>query len=595
VSAHFSVRLVEQRRRKPLSVLRANFQPTCLRPIPHSSTSAFPTESESRRVSAEERYDFAQAQIPASPPLVVTPNSRGGRCQPAPAVFPVHFGPNDSPEHGVAFEVSPGVVFTCEHCVGTNVTVAGAPAIVIAVCAADAAILHVQALSIDEQDSFFADVQPLLEAGEPIEIGRRVRILNASSHCVYARVAGMPAILYSSSGAVLPSLLLEVERHAITRGWSGSPVLCAETGALLGMVAHGSTSKTSAAEDKSVNRSRGELIHAVPSALLHWLYCKAQRHGCDFDGVPIRHGIGAISPLRVQPLRDSAVWKAVVARLQMSTKPSAAIAASAIRRGGIRGARIVRASTVDGGLQIGDIIVQVNGFDVDWDGCIKWKHGLSTGLQAAFIGLAPGERSVVSVIRAEEGGERVDVNVTLGMAEHSALGVDIKSRGVAVDGGNGVVRLVEVSVERLSQWFGTDWERECGGELSEIVRGAHEPHGVWREHIVVDAQWCSSQDGQHDSKLSGRSAAVSSMPLANSGWPSMGGMMVAKVDGREVYRLEEVVEIASRKQKKHKPNLADDGDGDAECVVVEMRNGYIAVLPQPVRLVHEGHGEGFRE
>jgi hypothetical protein len=595
VTALLSIRLVEHRRPKPLSVLRANVHPTCGRSIPHSSASALPPESKSGCVAAEECYDSAPAQILASPPLVVATNRSGGRCQPAPAVFPVHFGPDDSPEHGVAFKFSPGVVFTCEHCVGTNVTVAGAPASVIAVCAADAAILHVQALAIDEPDPLFADVQPLLEEGEPIEIGRRVRILNASSHSVYARVAGMPAILYRSSGAVLPSLLLEVERHAITRGWSGSPVLCAETGALLGMVAHGTTSITSVAEDESVNRSRGDFIHAVPSALLHWLYCKAQRHGCDFDRVPIWHGIGAISPLTVQPLRDSAVWKAVVARMQMSTCPSAAIAASAIRRGGIRGARIVRASTVDGGLQIGDIIVQVNGFDVDWDGCIKWKHGLSTGLQAAFIGLAPGERSVVSVIRAEEGGERVDVNVTLGMAEQSALGVDIKSRGVAVDGGNGVVRLVEVSVERLSQWFGTDWERECGGELSEIVRGAHEPHGVWREHIVVDAQWCSRQDWQYDNKISGRSAAASSMPPANSGWPSMGGMVVAKVNGREVYRLEEVVEIANRKQNQHKPNLAEDGGGDEECVVVEMRNGYIAVLPQPVRLVHEGHGEELWE
>jgi hypothetical protein len=562
--------------------------------VAYASAAASSVETESADLDNSAAYK--SLPLPTSSPLIVTTTRRRQRRLPLPEIYPVHSRLDQSSQYGVGFAVAPGVVITCEHCASSDVSVAGSPAFVRAACAADVAILHIPALMNGDDDATFPASESILEAASAIEVGHRVRIVNASRNSVYARVVGMPSILYSSSGAVLPSLLLEVERCAISQGWSGSPVMCAESGIVLGMVAHGTTVFDYADDNPSAADGHGAFIHAVPGALLHWLYNKVINDCYSLTGKPHWYGIGAIVPLTVQPLRDAIAWKAVEACLLQSSTPTAALAASALRRGGIRGARVVHAASIgaagDCGLQTGDIIMGVNGFDVDWDGCIQWHHGLSTGLQAAFIGLEPNATSEVTVVRAGGDGERLDLVLTLGAAERSALGVNVKSRGVAVDCGNGVVRLVEVSVQRLKQWFGDGWERDCGGELSEIARGSHSDDGNWKEHVIVDAQWLAGQEAIYQANgpecVPGTRSACSDI----SEWARMGGMLIAKMDGQEVRSLEDAVSIASRSQRRFNEASARLKDNDESCaVVVEMRNGYIALLPQPMRLVHEDSGE----
>jgi hypothetical protein len=149
-----------------------------------------------------------------------------------PLVYPV----TTETSSGLGFMVAPGFIATCEHVVSRkgSIRVAGADATIISSCPADIALLYVPALSKKSVLQFTAELSNRF-VQETFQ-GHKLLLVGPRRNTIQATMGAACMMLYKSSGAYLPSLRVDLldmarkKRSAVKHGWSGSPVICSDSG-----------------------------------------------------------------------------------------------------------------------------------------------------------------------------------------------------------------------------------------------------------------------------------------------------------------------------------------------------------------------------
>lgn len=468
-------------------------------------------------------------------------------------------------KRGAAFVLHGPYAVTCYHiiCDSKNVYVGGAAASVLAACPGDVAILHVPALLGSHKEESRSHDSHLFRDDISFRLNVRpnipVKIRSPAGISVAGRLQDIQCIIYSISGASLPSLRIVDSRPfcSVSQGWSGSPVLCARTNRVVGMLAHGNPGDVT---NSSQSQAYKEL-HAVPAALLQWFWNKFCRASVSRPGSAAMewYGIGVIEMLRVRPLHEPGkdcrkLKRSLLAHKMSDRSPCGSL--TDVRRG----VRVMKVASYSG-LLAGDVILKMNGKTIDRKGLIKWSGGMLTSIQAAFIGKEPGDFMDIDVVRkqGDKGTRLLKVKTRLGNAERGPLCLTVRARHAAVDAGLGTVRLAEISVEGLLNWYGSDWLARHIEELDVAVLGnklANET-GQWREYVAVDVAHCES--------ISYQSAEPSG---AAKFWCQKKGQVILTANGMDVGRLEDIIEASK---------LGD--------VLIQMQNGCTAVLPRPITLI----------
>lgn len=470
--------------------------------------------------------------------------------EPQPLILPVE----TLGRRGFSFVVGPSLVVTCDHIVSPrdgDVLVAGTAAHVVSRCPADLALLQIAPLSLDPDYNF-----PFRKLAYPRSIGQGVVISNAGGARVSGRLLGLPTIMYGSSGAVLSSLQVEIpdegaiDESQIEAGWSGSPVTCEETGAVFGIVAHGSRGEPSISEPSC------HTIHAVPADIIKWFIDSYKStHEAWYD-------MGAFTKVFVQPLRTAEGCHGL----------SREVRSIVDRNNG--GVKVIRAP-IRSGLLPNDVILRVEGHDVDLDGNITLAC-LKIGLTRAVLGKRPEEVATVLVARQGESCAVVDeVEILLGSASEAILGVGTRDNGCRLVASNGL-RLAELSLDWLVLTFGKEWQQNCGRDLLAVVEGLEGAgvDGESQRHVVVE----------YDGRVQGQESAECGL----AGRDNLQGMRILSVEGKVVRTLNDVEKCAAGVNGGEREE--EPVGNDVATAIAKMQNGDSLELSLPLRrtLVESG-------
>lgn len=243
-----------------------------------------------------------------------------------------------------------------------------------------------------------------------------------------------------AAAARIPMLVLHDENRAVSPGWSGAPVVCPRTGAVIGIV-------TQILDD--------DLVHAVPARFLdllaHHQPSKALR------------SLSFLPGISTQPLE----------------------LAAARRAAGVESSHGVRISRciIHKSVHVGDILTSVNGRSVSSAGTVDW-HGTPAAWQAAVCETANGELIPVELVRA---GSPLTLSLSVRDVQE-AVSAQAWISQKAVLAGEAV--FTALSFELLSRW-GIEWRRDAPSDLVSVAVAERSPRV---KEVVVLAAHAGEED-----------------------------------------------------------------------------------------------------
>lgn len=307
-----------------------------------------------------------------------------------------------------------------------------------------------------------------------------------------------------SAGGRIPLLELIPEHGRVGRGWSGAPVLSTQ-GVVIGVFV----------------QLRDGVAHAVPIE-----FVLRMEEGED---VPFAYLPGVAT----QPLTSRYTRKA--ARIGGNTS-------------GVRVAKVKR----DTALQVGDVIVEVNGKPVSNSGTIAWGFAQASW-QAAVSTETPGKNIPVRVLRE---GELQTVKVVV-RDSRLATGATAWADNRAVMAGKMI--FATLSFELLRRW-GDEWPRDAPEDL---VRVGMEDMGEAKDVVVLmgEVKGLKQVYGREDRKC-GECEEREDVQV-HENWEELHFLRVTRVDEKPVRQLEDLAQESKR----------------GEDIVIEFENGFVAQVP----------------
>lgn len=317
--------------------------------------------------------------------------------------------------------------------------------------------------------------------------------------------------LASFSGALVPFVCFEADDPPKFDGWSGSPIVREDTGAIVAVLIQGS----------------GNILDTVPAVFVLHLYYSRSSYV----------SLARLPGVSVQPLLNTAAQDAFWRTTSRKQETSEGVEEEAIYKLPPRIASVPSHGT---GLRVNDLLLRLNGHDVDIDGSIEWG-GLRAPIDAAVVTCSGGDSVTATVARD---GIVLDVSVTVTSAATRVRGV-VDDRIVISNG------LVFTPLKI--------------GILDLLRRGVEYKPEAYLNVVDIFSNWKFHLNDPVSEDAAGNDVVIVFGSSSEMGWDlksarGISMQRVMKVDGRPVEKLADLVGPAE------------------ENMEIELGNGFVFVL-----------------